>query len=371
MTANGQIVLRQNDLDDLANLGDMLISSGFFRDSNKVAQAAVKVLAGRELGLGPVESMRAFHIIEGKIEMSADLLAQRVKGHDKYDYRVASITNDECSIQFYERVDGERETLGVSTFTMEDAHAAGLVKSGGAWQKYPRSMLFARALSNGVGWFCPDVAGGSRIYVEGEISGVDPDTSLEVKSSSVVEVEGRVLDTDTGEIYGTVPEEGPQMLTDGQRRHLFALVNHLGYDEDERKFAAGVASFNDLTAERASELIDEWTALVEARAETTGGEAAEPDGDGEDPLASEPSPPVDLAGEAAVDPEISPASPAHTPDDGKPPNEAQWHIALAHFESRPKLLQAAALHFGRAIGMSTITSDELTQLTLAKLKGEV
>lgn len=287
MTDNGAIVLRKPDLDDLAQLGDMLISSGFFRDSNKVAQAAVKVLAGRELGLGPVESMRAFHIVEGKVEMSADLLAQRVKAHDKYDYRVASLTNDECSIQFYEFVDGERETLGVSTFSMENAHNAGIVKNGGAWQKYPRNMLFARALSNGVGWFCPDVAGGSRIYVEGEISGeapqasqaseVDPSTVIDVGGVETRSFAGRAIsppavtvDTDTGEIYDVVSDvDEPQMLTDGQRRHLFALVRHLGYDEDQRHFAAGVASFNDLTADRASELIDEWTALVDARNDLT------------------------------------------------------------------------------------------------------
>ena len=45
------IVVRQQELDDLASLGQMLRDSGSFEDVHSIAQAAVKVLAGRELGL--------------------------------------------------------------------------------------------------------------------------------------------------------------------------------------------------------------------------------------------------------------------------------------------------------------------------------
>ena len=86
------IVPTRVELDTLEDLGNMMLTSGYFDGVGKVAQAAVKVLAGREVGLGPVASMRLLHIVDGKIEMSADLLAMRVKEHPRYDYRVREIT---------------------------------------------------------------------------------------------------------------------------------------------------------------------------------------------------------------------------------------------------------------------------------------
>lgn len=175
---NDDLAIRGDELDALNKLGEALLKSGFFPDVTSVARAAIKVLAGRELGLGPVESMRSLHIIEGKIEMSADLLAQRVKAHPKYDYRVAKITNDMCSIEFLQRHPlGAPESIGLSTFTIDDARTAGLLDGASqTWRKWPRNMLFSRAISNGVAWFTPDVAGGGRIYVDGEISGSDSGT---------------------------------------------------------------------------------------------------------------------------------------------------------------------------------------------------
>ena len=51
------LVLKSDDIADLKELATMLHASGAFKDTADVAQAAVKVLAGRELGLGPVASM--------------------------------------------------------------------------------------------------------------------------------------------------------------------------------------------------------------------------------------------------------------------------------------------------------------------------
>lgn len=192
------IVVRPADLEELTALGTALMQSGFFRDVEKVAQAGVKVLAGRELGLPPVEAMRSLHIVEGKIEMSADLLATRVKQHPRYDYRILRIDETGCDIAFFQ--DGDE--LGVSSFTDKDRETAGLaLKSAkgapSSWAKYPRNMMFARAMSNGVAWYCPDVASSGRIYVDGEIDIAN-------------EAPPRVVDAATGEIIepsGETPEQ--------------------------------------------------------------------------------------------------------------------------------------------------------------------
>ena len=66
---------------------DALAKSGYFKDAKQATQAFAKILAGRDLGLSAFEAMSALHVIEGKIEASADLQASRVKASAKYDYR--------------------------------------------------------------------------------------------------------------------------------------------------------------------------------------------------------------------------------------------------------------------------------------------
>jgi hypothetical protein len=154
---------------DVRTLGSLLAQSGYFKDAREMAQAAVKVLAGREMGVGPVAAMTGIHIIEGKPTVSAGLMASAVKGSGKYDYRIRTHTETECSIEFFQG----SESIGTSAFTMKDAQAAQL-NGKAVWKNYPRNMLFARALSNGVRWYCPDVFQVGAVYTPEEL-GADVD----------------------------------------------------------------------------------------------------------------------------------------------------------------------------------------------------
>lgn len=151
------------NLDDTMTLGNVLAKSGYFADSREAAQAVVKVLAGAELGFGPIASMTGVNIIKGKVTLSANLIAAAIKRSGRYNYRVRTLTDDACSIEFYEG----GQLVGVSGFTMADAKAAGLA-TGDNWRKFPRNMLFARAISNGAKWYCPDLSGGP-IYTPDEL----------------------------------------------------------------------------------------------------------------------------------------------------------------------------------------------------------
>jgi hypothetical protein len=51
--------------------------------------------------------------------------------------------------------------LGKTTFTIEDAKRAELVKPDSGWVKYPQAMLFARAISTGCRTYTPDVFNGN------------------------------------------------------------------------------------------------------------------------------------------------------------------------------------------------------------------
>ena len=166
-----QLMLR--DEMSLGDIGNVLYKSGFFSDAKDASQAIVKVLAGREMGFGPIASMTGVNVIQGKIALSANLIAAAIKRTDKYDFRVIEHNDAICEIAFFE---GGKE-VGRSKFTIQDAKKAGLA-TGTNWQKYPRNMTFARALSNGAKWYCADVFGGP-IYTPDEL-GANVDAEGEI-----------------------------------------------------------------------------------------------------------------------------------------------------------------------------------------------
>jgi len=166
-------------LDETMSIGKLLAESGFFQDARQAAQAAVKVLAGQELGLGPIAAMTGINIIQGRVALSANLMAMLVKRSGKYDYRVTRMDATACRIEFYE----SGRLIGVSEFTAEDARKAGTKNM----DRFPRNMLFARAMSNGVRWFCPDVTGGPVVYTPDELGERQLDSEVVYETHDVQE----------------------------------------------------------------------------------------------------------------------------------------------------------------------------------------
>lgn len=159
-------LVRINTDMDIMTLGNVLAKSGYFQDARDAAQVIVKILAGRELGIGPIAAMSGVYIVNGKPALSANLMASAIKRSNKYDYRIREHSNESCMIEFFER----GESVGTSQFTLNDAQTAGATtgKNQHTWRAYPRNMLFARALSNGARWYCPDIFGGP-IYTPEEL----------------------------------------------------------------------------------------------------------------------------------------------------------------------------------------------------------
>jgi hypothetical protein len=161
MTDNKLAVRDEMDLESVAQ---HFVKSGYFQDASDVSKAVVKIYAGRELGFGAFSSMTGIYIISGRTSIGANLMASAVKASVKYDYRIRQMDNDACKLEFFERTP-KLESLGVSTFTLDDARKAGTKNL----DKFPRNMLFARAMSNGVRWYCPDVFNGAAVYTPEEL----------------------------------------------------------------------------------------------------------------------------------------------------------------------------------------------------------
>lgn len=176
------VLYRENNVissyDDVERAAVSMAKSGFFSDAKQASQAVVKILAAREIGLGPFAGMTGVNIIQGKPAFGANIMAACVKKSGRYNYRVTEMSDKACTIEFMERLDGKWTTSGESKFTIEDARKAGTKNL----DKFPRNMLFARAMSNGVRWYCPDVMNGSVVYTPEEL-GADVD-----EDGNVVEI---------------------------------------------------------------------------------------------------------------------------------------------------------------------------------------
>ena len=219
------LVTQDVNMDELKRMGMMFALSGFF-DTNgpqdvAVAQMAVKVLAGREIGFGPFAAVNGIHIIKGKPSISANLMAAAVKSSPKYDYKIVTMTDKEVSIQFYEN--GEKNGPP-STFTAADAAKAGTQNM----NKFPRNMLFARAMSNGVRFFCPDVFSGNTVYTPEELGARTDDEGYVI----VDRASGEVIESPAQNTNGRQPEPEPDIESQDEVEPLESLAS-----EEDNPFA--------------------------------------------------------------------------------------------------------------------------------------
>ena len=174
LTAPGfsTLSLQVQSVDDLARLARVFAASGLFgragNQETQVAECAIRLMAGMEAGFSPFASATGVHIINGRPAFSANLLAQAVRRHPDYDYRVLEKTAQLCRIRFLSR----GETLGEELFTIEMAERAGLLKNP-TWRSYPEAMLFSRALTAGMRTHCPDALGGHPAYTPEELGASD------------------------------------------------------------------------------------------------------------------------------------------------------------------------------------------------------
>lgn len=208
---NTQLVTTYDEVERAARA---MAGSGFFTDTREAAQAIVKIMAGAELGVGAFASMTGVNIIQGKPAFSANLMAAAVKRSGRYNYRVTEMNDKVCSVEFLELFNGKWQASGVSTFTIDDARKAGTKNL----DKFPRNMLFARAMSNGVRWYCPDVMNGAPAYTPEELGAeVDQDGDVIAVPEREEIVEGEIVEAQ--------PARKPYTMKTGAKM--------LGYDDDD------------------------------------------------------------------------------------------------------------------------------------------
>lgn len=249
------------------------------------AAVAAAILLGREMGLGPMASLRGIDVVEGKPALTAKMLAARIlaAGHS---IEWTEVTDTKCTVRIT-RADGLSSAS--ATWTKADAERAQLWGKG-AWRGYPRHMLRHRALSEAADMAVPDVAMGLDL---GESGPEEPNRTTSATTVVQVQTQPRQIDT-AADVHQeprtpdpvtipappesvTVPlvEPPPDMITGPQRRKIGALIGQLerhdGHrmDRQERRdFIAALlelpdlGSANDLTKSQAGDVIDRLEVLL-------------------------------------------------------------------------------------------------------------
>ena len=167
--------------------------SGIFQDVKSAAQALVKIIAGREQGIAPIQAMSSVFIFNNNICYQTKVFISKIKKTKNLNYKIKQATEEICVIEFYEN----ENLLGQSSYSVKQSAKAGLINKD-SWKKYPQNMLFYRAMSNGIKMFMPQILDGAILYE-------DFDELANVKKSNAINV-----NMETGEIKEVI-EEGKQV----------------------------------------------------------------------------------------------------------------------------------------------------------------
>jgi hypothetical protein len=154
------------ELPAIFQLASALVKAGGFLPTHLRGEGEIVavVLAGRELGIGPMASIRSIKIVKGNVTLDAALqLGLMIRAGLKYRWLNDGSDGQTASLELSR--DGQEPY--VSTFTLAFAERAGLLKDGGNWKMYPQAMLRARAISAAGKAYCPDILAG--IYLPDEL----------------------------------------------------------------------------------------------------------------------------------------------------------------------------------------------------------
>lgn len=252
MEGNHQItdlaVREPTRLDDLARLGTWLAlsESGDGGEKAQGASAALRLYYAESLGLPPL-AVAELSVIKGRLVVSAQLLRALA---ERRGYRVRRVDdNDQTCTAILER-DGNE--LGRATFTIDDAHRAGLIRDRSAWKTHPARMLWARASKNVIVDYAPSVALG--LWLD--------DEAVEILDPPEPPPDPRPDPEPEPEPEPAPPEPEQPTLGDARRKRMQALFRENGIDDrNERlsfaRFVIGhdVASSTELTDQEADAVI--------------------------------------------------------------------------------------------------------------------
>jgi len=242
----------------LEKMADYVVRSRLFGVRTKEEAVALMLLAQAE-GLHPMIAIKEYYIIHGRPALRADaMLARFQRAGGKIEWHVLDDTKAKAT--FY-HPQGGKVTI---EWDIERAKKAGLVKEDSAWLKYPRAMLRARVISEGVRTVYPAVTTG--IYTPEEIQDMTEEEMLAIEAAQesyepgidVAALEGQTVGEQTPP---KLEDKSEKLATGKQLGFIKQLMETKGFTEEDWKYLTletlGVEkSIDELTSTEASKIID-------------------------------------------------------------------------------------------------------------------
>lgn len=212
------------ELEAIFKLAQHAAKSGMAK-SNNPDQVFFIMMLGFEVGINPMTALRTIYQFgNGAPTLSSQAMLALIRRSGKA--KTLEIPSSEeiaaakKAVIHSTRTDGSSYT---AIFALEEARTAGLIKSGGVWEKYPTDLMFARAVARLGRHLYPDVIGGLTYTTEelyegdsyepesGSFSGnvriVHEDNSVTVEGERVPESPKSAVSATDGEVnddYGNV-----------------------------------------------------------------------------------------------------------------------------------------------------------------------
>lgn len=187
-------------INELQTMASAACKSGLFQMPSPEAALTLMLLCQAE-GLHPIQAMRQYHIIKGRPAMRADAMQaafQNAGGKIQWIER----SDTKCSAEFSHPAGG----VCAVTWSIETAKQAGLTGNP-TWQKFPRAMLSARVVSEGIRAVYPAVVCG--LYTPEEIQDIDDQPKAKKQGRQDVKTEPEDIIPVAATENATVPTETP------------------------------------------------------------------------------------------------------------------------------------------------------------------
>ncbi len=147
-------------------LAELVAGTGFAPKTykGKPEECLMAMMAGNEVGLGPMASLQNIAVINGYPSVFGDAALALVKASSDYEFLHETFSEDGKTAICQAKRKGEQES--VRTFSMEDAAKAGLLNKDGPWKQYTKRMLQMRARAWAIRDVWPHVLKGLSIKEE-------------------------------------------------------------------------------------------------------------------------------------------------------------------------------------------------------------
>jgi hypothetical protein len=183
---------------DLERMARAVATSKLFGVTNPEQALALMLVAQAE-GLHPATAARDYHIIQGRPALKADAMLARylnsggkVEWHEHTDAKVAATFTHPAGGTL--RIDWDMERAKKAELGGKDM-----------WKKYPRQMLRARVISEGIRATNPAVATG--VYTSEEVMDMSDDKPKRARKEPKDMGDAEVLSEQTEEVLKVSPEQ--------------------------------------------------------------------------------------------------------------------------------------------------------------------